>query len=53
MPKLTNHPGKVWRGAPNIGMDNTDILTELGYSQEQIEKMYSEGLLDSKEYFEP
>lgn len=53
MPKLANHPGQVWRGAPNIGMDNEDILAELGYSQEQIANMYSEGLLDSKEYFEP
>jgi len=53
MPKLANNPGQIWRGAPNIGMDNEDILTELGYSQEQIASMYSEGLLDSKEYFEP
>jgi L-carnitine CoA-transferase len=53
MPKLANNPGKIWRGAPNIGMDNADILSELGYTQEQIEEMYNEGLLDSKEYFEP
>lgn len=53
MPKLANNPGQIWRGAPNIGMDNEDILSELGYSQEQIAAMYSEGLLDSKEYFEP
>ena len=53
MPKLANNPGKVWRGAPNIGMDNEDILGELGYSAEEIAAMYSEGLLDKKDYFEP
>lgn len=53
MPKLANYPGRIWRGAPNIGMDNEDILTELGYSKQEIKDMYSEGLLDSKEYFEP
>lgn len=53
MPKLANHPGQIWRGAPNIGMDNEDILAELGYSEAQIADMYSAGLLDSKEYFEP
>ena len=53
MPKLTNHPGRVWRGAPNIGMDNEDILGELGYSADEIAAMYSAGLLDKKDYFEP
>ena len=53
MPKLANNPGHVWRGAPNIGMDNNDILGELGYSDEEIASMYADGLLDQKEYFEP
>lgn len=53
MPKLKNNPGKVWRGAPNIGMDNEDILSELGYAPGEIQAMYQAGLLDRKEYFEP
>lgn len=53
MPKLKNNPGKVWRGAPNIGMDNEDILSELGYGPGEIQAMYQAGLLDRKEYFEP
>ena len=53
MPKLANNPGQVWRGAPNIGMDNSDILGELGYSDEEIASMYADGLLDQKDYFEP
>lgn len=52
MPKLKNHPGRIWRGAPRIGMDNEDILSELGYTKEQIQSMYESGLLDEKEYFE-
>lgn len=53
MPKLKNNPGKVWRGAPNIGMDNEDILSEIGYAPGEIQAMYQAGLLDRKEYFEP
>ena len=53
MPKLKNNTGKVWRGAPNIGMDNEDILSELGYAPGEIQAMYQAGRLDRKEYFEP
>jgi L-carnitine CoA-transferase len=44
-PRLKNNPGQVWRGGPYIGMDNEAILTELGYSEEQIEQLYTDGLL--------
>ena len=53
MPKLKNHPGEIWRGAPEVGMDNEDILTELGCKPEDIQKLYSAGLLSSLPYFEP
>lgn len=53
MPKLRNNPGQVWRGAPNVGMDNEDILTSLGYGEDEISEMYGEGILSSKPYFEP
>lgn len=53
MPKLKNNPGQIWRGAPNVGMDNEDILSELGYAPQEIQSMYQAGLLDRKEYFEP
>lgn len=45
VPKFKNHPGKIWRAMPNIGQDNDDILTELGYSQEEIEKLYAEKII--------
>lgn len=53
MPHLANHPGRVWRGAPAVGMDNEDILAELGYDTEHIRKMYDSGLLSKLPYFEP
>ena len=53
MPKLARNPGRIWRGAPNVGMDNEDILSQLGYSDGEIKEMYEQGILDRKEYFEP
>lgn len=35
-PILRNNPGKVWRGLMTIGEDTPDILSELGYSAEEI-----------------
>jgi L-carnitine CoA-transferase len=52
VPKIKNFPGQIWRDAPNIGMDNEDILNELGIPKEVINKMYSEGKLGKREYFE-
>jgi len=39
VPKLKNNPGKVWRGGPRIGQDTADILCEIGYSAEEIERL--------------
>lgn len=53
MPKLKNCPGQIWRGAPNIGMDNEDILINLlGYDKEWVDKMYDENKLSYQGYFE-
>lgn len=51
-PKLKNYPGKIWRGAPNVGMDNEDILHELGLSKEKIKELYGNGTIVQKDYFE-
>lgn len=45
MPKFKNNPGKVWRGLPSVGMDNEDILLDLGYTQEQIQALYESGAI--------
>lgn len=36
MPKFKNNPCKVWRATPSYGMDTADILSDLGYSDEEI-----------------
>ena len=40
MPAMKNRPGQVWRGAPGLGMDNEEILGELGYNEAEIAEMY-------------
>jgi len=45
VPKMKNAPGKVWRGAPEYGADNDDILGELGYSSEQIQALYENKII--------
>lgn len=40
VPKFSETPGKVWRGAPTVGQDTKDILTTiLGYSEEKIKAL--------------
>ena len=45
VPKLKRNPGRIWRGCPLPGMDNEDILGELGYTRADIEAMYAEGVI--------
>jgi len=46
IPKLGGTPGKVWRGAPSLGQDTTEILTKiLGYSPEKIQTLKEKGLI--------
>lgn len=37
MPKFKKNPGKVWRPKPSYGMDTASILSDLGYSKEEID----------------
>jgi crotonobetainyl-CoA:carnitine CoA-transferase CaiB-like acyl-CoA transferase len=47
MPKLSETPGKVWRGAPALGQDTQRILTDLlGYSQLEIDAFKGKGVID-------
>lgn len=52
VPELSKNPGKIWRGAPNIGQDNELILSELGLSESDIAHMYERGELCARDYFE-
>lgn len=52
IPKMSLTPGQVWRGAPAIGEDTTDILKKLlGFSEKQIEALYEEGTVHRTEPF--
>jgi L-carnitine CoA-transferase len=42
LPKFTNNPAYTWRPAPYQGMDNEEILGELGYSAEEIAAFYED-----------
>ena len=40
IPFFKNNPSQIFRGGPIYGADNEGILSELGYSQEQIDSLY-------------
>jgi len=52
VPKMSLTPGRVWRGAPAIGEDTTDILTKmLGLSVVDVEKLYNARIVHRTEPF--
>jgi crotonobetainyl-CoA:carnitine CoA-transferase CaiB-like acyl-CoA transferase len=52
VPKLSLTPGRVWRGAPSIGDDTTDILSKmLGLSEADIGGLYADGIVHRTEPF--
>ena len=45
-------PGRIWRGAPSVGDDTTDILaTMLGLSDTEIDALYAEQIVHRTEPF--
>jgi crotonobetainyl-CoA:carnitine CoA-transferase CaiB-like acyl-CoA transferase len=45
-------PGRIWRGAPSIGDDTTDILENmLGLSEPAIEALYADQVVHRTEPF--
>ncbi len=52
VPEVANRPGRIWRGAPTIGMDNDDILDELGVPATIRERLSSTRALARSPYFE-
>jgi crotonobetainyl-CoA:carnitine CoA-transferase CaiB-like acyl-CoA transferase len=52
VPKLSLTPGRIWRGAPSIGDDTTDILaTMLGLPDAAIEGLYADHVVHRTEPF--
>ena len=47
VPKMSETPGQVWRGAPAVGQDNEVILSKLlGYSDEKINELVEKGIIE-------
>jgi crotonobetainyl-CoA:carnitine CoA-transferase CaiB-like acyl-CoA transferase len=55
VPKMSLTPGKIWRGAPSIGQDTTDILSKMiGLSDGEIKKLFEEKVVHQTEpYLKP
>jgi crotonobetainyl-CoA:carnitine CoA-transferase CaiB-like acyl-CoA transferase len=52
VPKMSLTPGRIWRGAPSIGDDTTDILaTMLARSQAEIDALYADQIVHRIEPF--
>ncbi|MCV2394286.1 CoA transferase [Actinotalea sp. M2MS4P-6] len=52
VPEVAGRPGQVWRGAPTVGMDNDDVLAELGVADDVRDRMYAAGHLTRRDYEE-
>ncbi|MHA1310201.1 MAG: CaiB/BaiF CoA transferase family protein [Candidatus Helarchaeota archaeon] len=46
--KLPKTPGNIQFGAPTFGQHNNEILQELGYTKEQINKFEKEGIIKTE-----
>lgn len=44
-PKFKHNPGQIWRPMPDLGADTDAVLTEAGYSAEQIEQLAEQGAI--------
>ena len=52
VPKMSLTPGRVWRGAPSVGEDTTDVLSKmLGVSAADIATLYDEKVVHRTEPF--
>jgi crotonobetainyl-CoA:carnitine CoA-transferase CaiB-like acyl-CoA transferase len=48
-PKFKRRPGRIWRSAPMYGMDNEDVLQDLGYDDPDfINELYENKVLKKK-----
>jgi crotonobetainyl-CoA:carnitine CoA-transferase CaiB-like acyl-CoA transferase len=52
VPKMSLTPGRIWRGAPSIGDDTSDILSAmLGLSPSEIDGLYADAVVHRTEPF--
>ena len=48
-PQFKNEPNKMWRPAPKIGMDSADVCRDYGFSEEEIQQMFADGVIVEKD----
>jgi L-carnitine CoA-transferase len=48
VPRFQRYPGQIFRCSPTYGMDNEDILAELGYSEAEISDLYEKEVISNK-----
>ena len=47
VPKMSETPGAVWRGAPALGQDTERVLSQLlDYSPDEIQTLKGKGIID-------
>ena len=39
IPKFRRRPGRIWRGTPSVGQDTVEVLHELGFGDEDVERL--------------
>ncbi|BAK44925.1 CoA transferase [Eggerthella sp. YY7918] len=50
-PRFKNSPQIIWRGCPSVGMDNEDILADIGIvDEEQIQALYEDKVIQQMDY---
>jgi Predicted acyl-CoA transferases/carnitine dehydratase len=49
VPKFKNNPSQIFRGGPTYGMDNEDVLDELGYGSQEVNLLYEKGVIKRKQ----
>ena len=45
IPKFKNNPSQIFRSGPSYGMDNEDVLSELGFSDDEIKMFYEREII--------
>ena len=45
MPRFEQTPGRIWRPMPAKGGDTADVLSKLGYTEEQMAALEEEGAI--------
>ena len=46
VPKFSRHPGAIESGSPAYGMHNEAVLGELGYDEEEIQRLYEQRIIN-------